>query len=183
MPHPIWMGLTEFSKINVRIARRRAIMCDMRPFGTTEQLARRRKRALRLLRQGKTPQDVARKVGTTERSVRRWQHQADAVPSQLARRHPGRPARLSEEQVVQLKAALRAGALAQGYVENYWTLARIAQLIRKLFAVRYKVNAVWYLLRRVGWSNQKPQRRSFGGDPAAVVRWRRSTWYRIKKVA
>ena len=161
-------------------------MCDnvhMRPFGTTEQLARRRKRALRLLRQGKSPQYVARKVGATDRSVRRWQQQGRAPHPKTAPHTPGRPARLSEEQVVQLQAALCAGALAQGYVEDYWTLARIAQLIRKMFAVRYKVNAVWYLLRRIGWSNQKPQRRSFGGDPTAVVRWRRSTWYRIKKVA
>ncbi len=155
----------------------------MRPFGTTEQLARRRKRALRLLRQGKTPQYVAREVGVTDRSVRRWQQQGRASHPKTAPHTPGRPARLSEKQVVQLKAALCAGALAQGYVEDYWTLARVAKLIHKLFAVRYKVNAVWYLLRRIGWSNQKPQRRSFGGDPAAVVRWRRSTWYRIKKVA
>ncbi len=155
----------------------------MRPFGTTQQLARRRKRGLRLLRQGKTPQYVAAKVGTTERSVRRWQQQAQAAQPKPAQRRPGRPARLSAEQVTQLKATLREGALAQGYVEDYWTLARIAELIWKLFAVRYKLSSVWRLLRRVGWSCQKPQRRSFGGDPEAVARWRRSPWYRIKKVA
>ncbi len=155
----------------------------MRPFGTTQQLARRRKRALRLLRRGKTPQYVAQKVGATERSVRRWQQQAQAAEPRSARRCLGRPARLSEEQVTHLKASLHTGALAQGYVEDYWTLARIAQLIWKLFAVRYKSSSVWRLLRRVGWSCQKPQRRSFGGDKEAIARWRRATWYRIKKVA
>ncbi len=155
----------------------------MRPFGTTQQLARRRKRALRLLRRGKTPQYVAQKVGTTERSVRRWQQPSQAAKSKSAQRRPGRPARLKEVQVQHLKAILCAGALAQGYVEDYWTLARIAQLIWKLFAVRYQSSGVWRLLRRVGWSCQKPQRRSFGGDQAAIARWRRATWYRIKKVA
>jgi transposase len=155
----------------------------MRPFGTSKQLARRRKRALRLLRQGKTPQHVAQKVGTTARSVRRWQQQAHAALPKPAARRPGRPARLPEVQVEHLKATLRAGALAQGYVEDYWTLARIAQLIWKLFAVRYKPSSVWHLLRRVGWSCQKPQRRSFGGHQEAIARWRRTTWYRIKKVA
>ncbi len=158
-------------------------MCSMRPFGTSQQLTKRRKRALRLLRQGKTPQYVAQKVGATERSVRRWQQQAKVVQPKSAQRQPGRPARLSDEQVAQLKVTLLAGALSQGYDEDYWTLARIAQLISKLFAVRYKLSSVWRLLRRVGWSCQKPQRRSFGGDKEAIVRWRRSTWYRIKKVA
>ena len=158
-------------------------MCRMRPFGTSQQLTKRRKRALRLLRQGKTLQYVARKVGATERSVRRWQQQAQVVQLKSAQRLPGRPARLSDEQVAQLKVTLLAGALAQGYDEDYWTLARIVQLIWKLFAVRYKSSSVWRLLRRVGWSCQKPQRRSFGGDQEAIARWRRSTWYRIKKVA
>ncbi len=158
-------------------------MRSMRPFGTTQQLARRRERARRLLRQGKTPHYVAAKVGTTERSVRRWQQQAQASHPKSAQRRPGRPARLNDMQVLHLKATLRAGALAQGYGEDYWTLARIVQLIWKLFAVRYKASGVWRLLRRVGWSCQKPQRRSFGGDPQATARWRRSTWYRIKKVA
>ena len=158
-------------------------MYRMRPFGTSQQLTKRRKRALRLLRQGKTPQYVAQKVGATERSVRRWQQQAQAVQPKSAQGHPGRPARLSEEQVAQLKVTLLARALAQGYEEDYWTLARIAQLIWKLFAVRYQSSSIWRLLRRVGWSCQKPQRRSFGGDQEAIARWRRSTWYRIKKVA
>ena len=158
-------------------------MYRMRPFGTSPQLTKRRKRALRLLRQGKTPQYVARKVGVTERSVRRWLQQAQIVQPKSAQRLPGRPARLSEEQVTQLKVILLAGALAQGYDEDYWTLARNAQLIWTLFAVRYKSSSVWRLLRRVDWSCQKPQRRSFGGDKEAIARWRRATWYRIKKVA
>ncbi len=158
-------------------------MCSMRPFGTSQQLASRRKRARRLLRQGKTPQYVAQKVGATERSVRRWQQEAQAAKPKSAQRRAGRPARLNEGQVQHLKATLHAGALAQGHIEDYWTLTRIAQLVWKLFAVRYKPSGVWRLLQRVGWSCQKPQRRSFGGDPEAIARWRRSTWYRIKKVA
>jgi hypothetical protein len=41
-------------------------MCDneyMRPFGTSEQLARRRQRALELLHHGQPPTKVAKRVG------------------------------------------------------------------------------------------------------------------------
>ncbi len=155
----------------------------MRPFGTTQQLVRRRRRALRLLRQGNDPKYVAQKVGATERSVRRWQQQAQARQTELTQRRPGRPSRLGATQIACLIETLRQGALAQGYVEDYWTLGRIVHLIWTLFAVRYKPSGIWRLLQRIGWSCQKPQRRSFGGDKAAIARWRRSTWYRIKKVA
>jgi transposase len=155
----------------------------MRPFGTTQQLARRRKRALRLLRQGKSPTYVAQKVGATQHSVRRWRRQAQVAKTKPAQRHPGRPTRLGATQVKRLIETLRQGALSQGYGEDYWTLLRIAHVIWILFAVRYKPSGVWRLLQRIGWSSQKPQRRSFGGDQEAIVRWRRSTWYRIKKVA
>ncbi len=155
----------------------------MRPFGTTKQLARRRQRALRLLRQGKDPKYVAQKVGTTERSMRRWRQQGQTPKTQSALRRPGRLARLVPGQVKYLIEILKQGALAQGYVEDYWTLGRIVRLIWTLFAVRYKPSGVWHLLQRIGWSCQKPQRRSFGGDKKAIARWRRSTWYRIKKVA
>lgn len=155
----------------------------MRPFGTTQQLTRRRQRALRLLHQGKSPPQVAQKVGTTTRSVRRWQQEASTDMPRAAERKPGRPARLSAAQLERLKQTLHEGARAQGYAEEYWTLARITKLIQDLFAVRYDPSAVWHLLQRIGWSCQQPQRRAFGGNPAAIRRWRRATWYRIKKVA
>lgn len=155
----------------------------MRPFGTSEQLAKRRKRALRLLHRGQTPQQVACKVGTNERSVRRWQQELHCAAPHKAIRAPGRPARLTPTQLEQLKQTLQQGARAHGYAADYWTLVRITQLIWDLFAVRYAVSAVWHLLQRMGWSCQQPQRRAFGNDPAAVQRWRRATWYRIKKVA
>jgi putative transposase len=90
---------------------------------------------------------------------------------------------LRAAQIEHLIKTLQQGALAQGYREDYWTLGRIAHLIWKSFAVRYQPSGVWRLLHRIGWSCQKPQRRSFGGDPHAIARWRRSAWYRIKKVA
>ena len=49
----------------------------MRPPGTPEQLAKRRQKALDLLKSGKALKDIARQLGTTERSVRRWRNETD----------------------------------------------------------------------------------------------------------
>jgi len=156
----------------------------MRPYGTQQQLAVRRQRALALLRKKHSTQQVARQTGATERSVRRWRQESQH-PKRKSRvgQAPGRPAHLSPSQLRRLIGALKRGALHYGYAEDYWTLKRIAHLIWKLFRVRYRLPSVWYLMRRLGWSCQKPQRRALHRDDAAVAHWKRYLWSHIKKVA
>ena len=81
-----------------------------------------------------------------------------------------------------LKRQLTRGAFAQGYTEDYWTLDRIAHLIWQLFGVHYHPSAVWHVLKRMGWSSQKPQRRPLQRDELAVARWKRYRWPQIKKM-
>lgn len=153
----------------------------MRPKGTDEQLAARRERALALLREGKRPIDVAAAVGVSDRTIRRWRSEAGKPKRQ--RSQSGRPPRLNAQQMRRLARELKRGAYAHGYAGEYWTLDRIAQMIWQLFEVRYHPSAVWHLLRRMGWSCQRPQRQSLARDDAAVAHWRRYTWTQIKKVA
>jgi putative transposase len=82
-----------------------------------------------------------------------------------------------------LVSALERGAYAYGYVEDYWTLDRIVHLIWNLFHVRYHPSGVWHVLQRVGWSCQKPQRRSLERDDKAIAHWKHYVWPHIKKVA
>ncbi len=155
----------------------------MRPLGTSAQLAARRKRALQLLRRGQTAEVVAKRVGSTARSIRRWQQEVHAPKPKTTPGCPGRPARLSATQLRRLERALQRGAYAHGYAEDYWTLDRIARVIWDLFHVRYHPSAVWHLLRRMGWSCQKPQRQPLERDDDAIRHWKRYTWPQIKKVA
>lgn len=154
----------------------------MRPIGTAQQLADRRRRALDLLRQAQSPQQVAEQVGVTDRSVRRWQSEAEHPP-RPAKRKPGRPRRLTAVQLRRLERALQRGAYAFGYAEDYWTLDRIAHVIWELFQVRYRPSGVWYLMQALGWSSQKPQRRPLERDDEAIGRWKRYQWPQIKKVS
>lgn len=157
----------------------------MRPIGTSAQLAARRERALTLLQQGYTSVQVANIVRVTLRSVQRWQR--EALPLHIWQkpnpRPPHRPCRLTPRQLKQLEQTLLKGASAYGYAEDYWTLERVARLIAHRFDVQYSSSAVWYLLRRMGWSCQKPQRVSFQHDEAVIARWKRYLWPTIKKVA
>jgi len=156
----------------------------MRPIGTSAQLAARQERALALLQHGYTTAQVAQVVQVTPRSVQRWRRESlQLCNREPTPRPPHRPCRLSLRQLKQLERILLRGALASGYAEDYWTLERVAQLIAHRFGIQYRSSAVWCLLRRMGWSCQKPQRVSFQHDEAVIARWKRYTWPKIKKVA
>lgn len=154
----------------------------MRPIGSTQQLAERRQRALDFLAQGQSPQQVAQQLAVTDRSVRRWQAEAKQPP-RPSRRKPGRPRRLTGAQLRRLERALQRGAYAFGYAEDYWTLDRIAHVIWELFQERYQPSGVWYLMRALGWSCQKPQRRPLERDDDELAHWQRYHVPQIKKVS
>lgn len=155
----------------------------MRPFGSAQQLYRRRLAAIKLLQSGYRKAEVARRVKAHKSSIGRWatQHQHSGLESLLPQVVSGRPSKLSPAQSKTLTRYLSKSSLAFGYVSDYWTLQRIQQLIKDRFQVRYQPNSVWYLLQRVDWSCQKPQRRTVQRDENEIIHWKRYVWPQIKK--
>lgn len=98
-----------------------------------------------------------------------------------AKPHPGPSPRLRPQDKQALEKVLLAGALAAGYPTDLWTLARIAEVIERTFGVKYHPGHVWYILRDMGWSAQKPERRARERDEEAILGWRKHDWPRIKK--
>jgi transposase len=155
----------------------------MRPSGSPEELERRRRRAIALLQQGLAPVDVARHVGVDRRSVRRWRaSHARAGPIGVgAKPAPGRPPKLDARRRARLERVLLRGAEAAGFTTPLWTCPRVADLIRREFGVRYHVDHIGRVLRTLGWSPQKPERRARERDEAAIQRWVKVDWPRLKK--
>jgi transposase len=133
--------------------------------------------------QGQRIGEVAQALNVSPEAARLWFHKWKAGGVQaLRRKSPGGPkAKLSPEQLGQLETELLKGPTAQGYQTDFWTLERITHLIRKLFGVRYHRGHVFRLLRAMGWTCQKPTRRARERDEAAIQRWLRQDWPRIKK--
>jgi transposase len=89
--------------------------------------------------------------------------------------------RLSQEQFARLERELERGPLAHGFVDQRWTLVRVKTLIGRLFGVGYTVQGVWKLLRRNGWSCQRPARRAIERDDAAIEVWKKQVWPRVER--
>jgi len=81
----------------------------------------------------------------------------------------------------QLVALLTAGPLAAGYRTDLWTCGRVAEVVRKKFRVSYHPDHLGRILHDLGFTPQKPLRVAREQDAAAVERWRKKDWPRIKK--
>lgn len=154
----------------------------MRPKGTPEQLATRRAQALELLKTGRGPTEVAELMGVARQTIYEWKARAHRKRRRSSGRGPGQVCRLSTRQQKQLARELLRGAYVQGYPDDHWTLDRIGRVIFDRFGVRYQPSGVWYLLRRMNWSSQKPQRTALERDEPDIARWKKGAWPRIKKV-
>jgi transposase len=155
----------------------------MRPKGTAETLEMRRQIAGKLLREGKGIREVARLLEVSSGSVFRWKTalEAGGEDALQAKPHPVRACRLSAEHKHALVATLRKGPLAAGFPTDLWTLPRVAEVIERQFGVKYHPGHVWYILRELNWSPQKPEKRARERDEAAIRTWREQDWERIKK--
>ena len=155
----------------------------MRPYGSAEQLERRRRRAVGLLKRRWSLSAVAAKLGCSVSSVFLWReaHRRVGDDGLKAKPVPGRPSRLTSRQKAALGRLLVRGALAAGYSTDLWTTRRVAEVIRTRFGVAYHPNHLWRLLRGLGWSCQKPEQRARERDDEAIARWKQQQWPHIKK--
>src|SRR5207247_6167794 len=92
----------------------------------------------------------------------------------------GRPPRLSDSDWRRVERALLAGAQANGFDTDLWTLPRVAEVIWRTCGVSYHPGYVWWLLRRSPWRPERPDRRAAERDEAEIARWRAEEWPRIK---
>ena len=155
----------------------------MRPYGSPARLEQRRLQAITLFEKDFPPVEIARKLGVDRRSVRRWKasYLKEGPDGIKAKSVPGRPSRLTLRDKKKLERTLLRGAHRAGYSTDLWTCPRVAKLIRQKFGVIYHARYVPRLLRRMGWSPQKPERRARERDEDAIRRWVKVDWPRLKK--
>lgn len=155
--------------------------------GTKRDLATieaRRLRGARLLKR-KVPQaEVAREIGVSRQAVSLWAKQLAAVNGavgKLKAKSLGRPKWLEAEQSDELRSMLLKGALAFGFPTELWTIKRVRALVKREFGMAYSHTGCWRLLRSLGFTPQRPERRAIQRDEAAIVQWKRKRWPALKK--
>jgi putative transposase len=143
-----------------------------------------RRRAAVLFAQGVDPVEVADRLRVSTKSAYAWRRDwKRGGAEELASRGPaGGQCKLTAQQLARLQSELDVGPAVHGWSEDQrWTLARVAQLIQRLFRISYTPRGVSYLLHRLGWSPQVPVHRAVERDEDAVATWVKGTWPEVGK--
>ena len=147
-------------------------------------IAARRLQAAELFAQGRSQAEVARALGVSRQSAHLWHTRftQGGVDALRSRGPSGPDPKLTDAQLAKVEEALLAGAMANGFDTDLWTLERITVVIAQLTGVRYHPGHVWVILRqRLGWTLQRPERRASERDEQAIQHWVQHEWPRIKK--
>lgn len=155
----------------------------MRPVGAAEELEKRRRYAVRLVEEeGHTLAEAAELVGATEGAVCQWRKRFREAGEEGLRAKPVvRARKLDAAQKAELLRLLEAGPEKCGLGRRLWSSPLVTRLILEKFDVSYHPDHVGRLLHALGYTPQMPKRVARERDPAAVERWRKRTWPRLKK--
>lgn len=147
------------------------------------EVARKRVRVGRMLKNGKSPTEISRAVGVARQTVYTWKAILEDGGLDALRDVPesGRPSRLDETEREALRQMLLQSPTDHGFGTELWTLKRVGVLIKREFGIVYGKTQVWRILGALGFSPQKPDKRAIERNEDAVQDWKRRTWPALKK--
>lgn len=143
----------------------------------------RRLLAIKLLEKGLKAIEVARLLDVTRGAVSQWHKAFREKGIEGLYRFQGakRPCKITPEQEKQIQKMLLDGAEKFGYDGDVWTAARVQELINNNLSVTYCIRQVHKLLKRWGWTPQKPATYARQRDEEATHAWWEKRWPEIKK--
>lgn len=121
--------------------------------------------------------EIAPCLGVTIGTISNWvsHYEREGLAGLLTKPRTGRPAELTEEELLLLEDLVEAGARASGFANDLWDARRVGAVIRAHFGVSYHPHHVAKLLLSRGFSVQRPQRVLALADAAAQYRWESET--------
>jgi transposase len=151
---------------------------DMRSL-TPEAQEERRRQVIGLRQAGQTYAAIAAQVGLTQTGVfdickRFAEHGPAGLKSKPRGPAAGHGSLLTAEQEAEVQALMRQWMPDElGLDFALWSRAAVQALVRQRFGIAVAVRTMGSYLARWGYTPQKPLRRAYEQDPAAVRRWLR----------
>ncbi len=144
-----------------------------------------RRMCMRMLDNGMTQQEVASIANISQGSISLWRKSfSKKGDNGLQRKNiPGRPMKISGNQLRKIIFLLAKGPESFGYQNNLWTLKRISKMIEQELGVKYHVGHVWKILRKLGLTHQKPEKRAVERDEKQIKEWKNEHWPKLSSKA
>jgi len=150
------------------------------PHDTSEMI---RRWAVRRVKAGEKPSSVMKSYGLCRTTIYRWLRavRRGGEKALRARKHPGPEGKLSAAQKLRVRRWISGKDPRQyGFDFGLWTRQIVAGLIARRFGVKLGVTAVGRLLAELDITPQKPLRRAYERDPAAIRRWRQQAFPKLR---
>ena len=110
-----------------------------------------------LMLSGFSAKELAKYCGESERTLQSWLKKVDEQGWEklISKKQTGRPSRLSNQQVEEIRIAVQANPEQSGY--NVWDGPTLSDYIKNQYGIEYGVRASQYLLHRMVYSLIRPQ--------------------------
>src|SRR5262245_15178616 len=104
--------------------------------------------------------------------MRKWWRMACAGEELMVKRPPGRPRRLTDEQLNGLAELLKQGPEAHGWQNNLWTSLRVREVIKRHFGVEFCRSQVWHILTDyLEWTAKRPVQEFNKQNGEEIAEW------------
>jgi transposase len=140
----------------------------------------------RVVEDGEAPSQVMESLGFCRTSIYRWlrKHEDKGMEALVERIAQGPEPKLGEKQRQQVKRWILGKDPRQyGFDFGLWSRRIVQALIEKKMGIGLGLTAVGRLLASLDITPQKPLRRAYERDPAAVALWEKQTYPKLKKRA
>ena len=135
------------------------------------------------MKEGEKPSVVVASFGLGRTSIYRWLNaeRKNGASGLAARKHPGRQPALAPQQKLRVRRWICGKDPRQyGFDFGLWTRKIVAALIKEKLGVNLKLTAVGRLLHSLDITPQKPLRRAYERDPAAIEKWKSEVYPRLR---
>ena len=140
---------------------------------------------VRLDKKGYSQIQIAEMVECTQSWVSRFlqRYATEAVAAMRAKRAgKGRKAALSETDLEELAVLIETTAPSvYGFESEGWTRLKVAEVMRQRFGVKHDVSHISRLMKKIGFSLQKPLTRDYRQSAEEIEKWRSETFPQLKK--
>ena len=161
-------------------------MKDARSLSSEAQEAL-RKRAVQAVLEGRTHQETAQLFGVARGTVTRWmglyRKQGEVGLDPRSKGRSLHPALGEEEAAMVLELVSRHSPDQLGLPFFLWTREAVGELIKRRLGLALSQWTVGRHLKRWGFTPQKPARRAYEQNPAAVRRWLLEEYPQVQKQA
>ena len=136
-----------------------------------------------------SPTEAVRVFGVSLDSIHNWRRRQETEGTQGLRsgrpgRKPGERTKLTPDQEQALARALVEYEPHQlGVGGTLWTAVKVAAVVQDLFGTTFTDRGIRKILRRLGLTFQRPDRRAFQADPQAQQEWTEQTWPGLRERA